>query len=329
MVELRFRMAARFQKDKDVVGLNEDADLLLNKVILDDKRKELCLAVIVGMGGIGKSTLARKIFNHPVIPARFEKRAWVVVSSEFALEDILKQIMHELSDPLDAEELKTLESIQGKLRRQEMLQQMLRKRLEGKRYFIVLDDVWENTHWEILKNAFPDEQGESWELFLKTALIGRRCPLELEEIGREILKKCHGLPLAITVAGGLLVNQGEYKSGWEKILKHIKNYHSETSEIGTSVSAILELSYQNLPSHLKPCFLSLAVFKEDAIIRARRLVHMWVALGLVQAGAESVEETAKDYLDELINRNLVLVNGMRIDDRVRHIYVHIFFVSYP
>ncbi|KAL8544575.1 hypothetical protein ACS0TY_004960 [Phlomoides rotata] len=122
MVELRFRMAARFQRDKDVVGLYEDADLLLNKVILDDKRKELCLAVIVGMGGIGKSTLARKIFNHPAIPARFEKRAWVVVSSEFALEDILKQIMHELSDPLAAEELKTLESIQGKLRRQKMLQ---------------------------------------------------------------------------------------------------------------------------------------------------------------------------------------------------------------
>ncbi|KAL8557490.1 hypothetical protein ACS0TY_004793 [Phlomoides rotata] len=95
IVELRRRMADRLQKDKDVVGLNEDADLLVNKVILDDKRKGLSLAAIMGMGGIGKSTLARKIYNNPAIAARFEKRAWVVVSSEFAAED-MKQIMHEL-----------------------------------------------------------------------------------------------------------------------------------------------------------------------------------------------------------------------------------------
>ncbi|KAL8544568.1 hypothetical protein ACS0TY_004954 [Phlomoides rotata] len=68
----------------------------------------LSLAAIVGMGGMGKSTLAMKIYNHPAIAARFEKRAWVVVSSEFVVEDIMKQIMHELSVPLNAEELKTL-----------------------------------------------------------------------------------------------------------------------------------------------------------------------------------------------------------------------------
>ncbi|KAL8544563.1 hypothetical protein ACS0TY_004949 [Phlomoides rotata] len=111
------------------------------------------------MGGIGKTTLATKIFNHPAIVAGFEKRAMVVVSREFAAEDILKQIMHKMSVPLDADELKTLESIQDRLRRLEMLQDILRKRLEGKRFFIVLDDVWEHKHWEVLKIAFPDEQG--------------------------------------------------------------------------------------------------------------------------------------------------------------------------
>ncbi|KAL8544584.1 hypothetical protein ACS0TY_004969 [Phlomoides rotata] len=183
-----------------------------------------------------KTTLARKIYNHPAIADRFEKRAWVVVSTEFAAEDILKLIMHELSVSLDAGELMTLESIQSKLRRQEMLQEILRKWLEGKRYFIVLDDVWKKPHWDALQTAFPNEQGEasrllftsrkeiftkrqgyihkmrvlntekSWELFLKMTMIGRRCPQELEDIGRKILEKCHGLPLAITIAGGLLVN---------------------------------------------------------------------------------------------------------------------------
>ncbi|KAL8557511.1 hypothetical protein ACS0TY_004813 [Phlomoides rotata] len=359
IVELQRRMRARLQKDKDVVGLNEDTDLLVNKVILDDKRKGLSLAAIVGMGGIGKSTLARKIYNHPAIADRFEKRAWVVVSSEFAAEDIMKQIMHELSVPLDDVELKTLESIQGKLRRQELLQQMLQKRLEGKQYFLVLDDMWEHTHWGALETAFPNEHGkasrllftsrnqiitehrgyihkmkllnsdESWELLLKTSFVDRgegRCPDELKDIGSDILKNCHGLPLAITVAGGLLVNQGESNRGWERVLKQIKNYYSKTSDIGTdSVSTILELSYQNLPSHLKPCFLCLAFFREDATIRAKRLVHIWVALGLVKVqggGDKSVEEIASSYLDELINRNLILVKSMSIDDAMKYCSVH-------
>ncbi|KAL8534246.1 hypothetical protein ACS0TY_010301 [Phlomoides rotata] len=377
MVEWRRRMAARFQKDKDVVGLNEDADLLLGNVILDEQMG-LSLAAIVGMGGIGKSTLARKIYNHPAVAARFQLRAWVVVSSEFAAEDIMKQIMQQLPyspDP-DSDEQRREEMVQQmhrshvnrlmevmsvveKLRRQEMVQEMLRKRLEGKRYFIVLDDVWEHTDWEALRTAFPDEQDNasrllftsrneifkkhhgyihkmgllnsemSWELLLKTALIGGsegRCPQELEDTGREILKKCHGLPLAITVAGGLLVNQGESKSGWDRVLKQIKNYHLDTSEITQNVSAILELSYHNLSSRLKLCFLCLAFFKEDAVIRSKTLVHIWVAQGFVQVPEARDQETVKDiatgYLDELIKRNLIQVKDMAIDDRVKYCSVH-------
>ncbi|KAL8544585.1 hypothetical protein ACS0TY_004970 [Phlomoides rotata] len=88
---------------------------------------------------------------------------------------------------------------------------------------------------------------------------------------------------------------------------------------------MLELSYQNLPSQLKPCFLCLAFFKEDIVIRVRTLVHIWVALGLVkvqEAGEESVVEIARNYLDELINRNLVQVKDMTIDDRLKYCHVH-------
>ncbi|KAL8544638.1 hypothetical protein ACS0TY_005028 [Phlomoides rotata] len=356
MVEVGRRMAAHNQKDNDVVGLNRDVDFLINNVILNEQRKGLSLAAIVGMGGIGKTTLATKIFNHPDVAAGFEKRAMVVVSREFAAEDIMKQIMHTMSVPLDAEELNTLESFQDRLRRQEMLQDILRKRLEGKRYFIVLDDVWKHKHWEVLKIAFPDEQDkasrvmftsrnqiitenlghvhkmellksdDSWELFLMTTSRGWGerfiCPQELWGIGRKILEKCHRLPLAITVAGGLLKSQDESKSGWDRVLKQIENYHSETSEIGKSVTPILELSYHNLPSHLKPCFLCLAFFEEGVVIKAKRLMHIWVALGLVQDGEESAEETARSYLDELINRNFVCLQNMAIYDKVRLCRVH-------
>ncbi|KAL8556490.1 hypothetical protein ACS0TY_004074 [Phlomoides rotata] len=151
-------MAIHFQKDKDVVGLNEDANLLLKNVILNEK-KGLSLAAIVGMGGIGKSTLARKIYNHPDVAARFEKRAWVVVSSAFAEEDIMMGIMYQLSDPPTNDELNNRKSTLERKRAIVELQQMLRKQLEGKHYFIVLDDLWEKTHWESLKPTFPDEQG--------------------------------------------------------------------------------------------------------------------------------------------------------------------------
>ncbi|KAL8556491.1 hypothetical protein ACS0TY_004075 [Phlomoides rotata] len=158
IIEWRHRMAILFQKDKDVVGLNEDANLLLKNVILNEK-KGLSLAAIVGMGRIGKSTLARKIYNHPDVAARFEKRAWVVVSSAFAEEDIMMGIMYQLSDPPTNDELNNLKLILEKKRVIMELQQMLRKRLEGKHYLIVLDDLWEKTQWESLKPAFPDEQG--------------------------------------------------------------------------------------------------------------------------------------------------------------------------
>lgn len=105
--EVEWRRRVEYWKqDRDVVGLEKDVQLLLDGAILE-KRGGLSVASIIGMGGIGKSTLAKKIYNHPKIAGRFECRAWVVVSSEFTAEDILKEILEKLEVPGDR--LKLLE----------------------------------------------------------------------------------------------------------------------------------------------------------------------------------------------------------------------------
>ncbi|KAL0355634.1 UNVERIFIED_CONTAM: Disease resistance protein RPH8A [Sesamum radiatum] len=122
-----------------------------------------------------------------------------------------------------------------------------------------------------MKFLNPDE---SWELFLKKAFIDStdgKCPQELEDIGRAIMEKCGGLPLAISVVGGLLVQKRRSKIEWEKVLKRLDTY------IGSSeILPILELSYHDLSPHLKSCFLCLGFFKEDAIIRVSKLVNVWI-----------------------------------------------------
>lgn len=167
-----------------------------------------------------------------------------------------------------------------------------------------------------MKILDPDK---SWELFLKKASIEGRCPEDLETIGRNILNRCGGLPLAITVVGGLLANHRQSKSKWEKVLEGMVKLGGSRDD----VSGILELSYHNLTPQLKSCFLCLSFFKEDATLRAKKLVHIWIAEGLIPEGnEESMEDIAMDYLEELISRNLVHVKEMSMDGRVKTCYMH-------
>ncbi|KAL7108950.1 hypothetical protein ACP275_06G145300 [Erythranthe tilingii] len=346
-VEWRRRLSP-WQKDEHVVGLERDMKLLLENAILDG-REGLAVATVVGMGGIGKSTLANKVYNHSDVVKQFDIRAWVVVSSDFRPRDIIKELMLQLLEPKE-DKLKLMETME-KLPLPSV-QQMLHERLCGKRYFIVLDDLWENKHWESLASVFPVEgQGsrllltsrdrnitkharyihemklldskESWKLFMKKAFIDNnegKCPEDLYDIGREILRKCDGLPLAISVVGGLLVDRSPSKSKWENVSKEI-NSHLGTTE--SSVSEILELSYRNLSPELKSCFLCLGFFKEDATIRTKRLIHVWIANGLIQQGVEkSIEEIGRSYLDQLINRNMVQIMDVSKDESVKNCHIH-------
>lgn len=147
------------------------------------------------------------------------------------------------------------------------------------------------------------DSNESWELLLNKAFISvtnGESVEKLENIGRQILEKCHGLPLAISGVGGLLV-ETQTKSGWEQVLNQI-NSHLLRAE--SNVSIILELSYQNLSPQLKLCFLCLTFFKEDSTIPAKRLVDIWVGQGLIRhEGNRTVDEIARGYLNGLINRS--------------------------
>ncbi|KAL1552112.1 putative disease resistance protein [Salvia divinorum] len=161
---------------------------------------------------------------------------------------------------------------------------------------------------------------KSWELFLKKAFInntnGTR-PEELESIGRQILGKCDGLPLAISVAGGLLVDAQD-ETRWQEVLDQIVSNIPENN-----VPNILGLSYQNLSPHLKSCFLCLAFFKEDVTIRSNELASIWHAQGLIQEkGSRSVEDNGRGYLNELTNRSMLQVEDVTIDGQVKSFRLH-------
>ncbi|CDP12406.1 unnamed protein product [Coffea canephora] len=313
----RIRQSPPFSEDKDVVGFGEITNSLVVELLKEDRNRRV--VSIIGMGGAGKTTLAKKVYNHADVRTRFNCRAWVCVSSSYDHKKMLRAIIKQLNE-MSKELLEMLEQME-----EEDLERRLYKDLQDKCYLVVLDDVWKEEVWDCLARAFPDVntssrllltsrnrdvaqhadalskphelktlgQKDSWQLFLKKALdhgANSGCPPDLEEVGREITRRCDGLPLAITVIGGLLLAKKKLKSEWEKVLN---NFSTHLSRSRSGVSAILELSYADLPANLKFFFLYLGLFPEDSVISVPKLIHMWVAEGIMQKrDAENLEETA-------------------------------------
>ncbi|CDP19561.1 unnamed protein product [Coffea canephora] len=338
----------RLVEDKDIVGFEEKTISLVAELLKEDKNRRV--VSIVGMGGAGKTTLAKKVYNHAEVRTRFDCRAWVCVSSSYNHKETLRTIIKQLN-PITNELLDMLEKMQ-----EQDLEERLRQDLQDKRYLVVLDDVWKEVAWDCLAGAFPDVNAssrllltsrnrevavhadalskpeelktlgekDSWQLFLRKALVhgdNAGCPRDLEKVGREIVRRCAGLPLAITVVGGLLLGKKELKSEWEKVLN---NFSTHLSRGQSGVSAILELSYADLPANLKFCFLYLGLFPEDSVISVRKLIHLWVAEGIMQKGdAENLEEAAAyDDVERLCSRNMVQVAEMTVDKRIKSCRVH-------
>ncbi|KAG5096129.1 hypothetical protein GLYMA_U008800v4 [Glycine max] len=249
---------------------------------LMESESRLKVVSIIGREGLGKTTLARKIYNNNQVQLRFPCLAWVFVSihyrpKEFFL-SLLKCLMSSISE---FEELS-----------EEELKKKVAKRLKGKKYLVVLDDIWETQIWDEVKGALPDDhtgsrilitsrikevayyagtalpyylpilnENESWELFTKKIFRGEECPSDLEPLGRSIVKTCGGLPLAIVGLAGLVAKKEKSQREWSRI----KEVSWRLTQDKNGVMDMLNLRYDNLPERLMPCFLYFGICPRDYV----------------------------------------------------------------
>ncbi|XP_057802687.1 putative late blight resistance protein homolog R1A-10 [Salvia miltiorrhiza] len=295
---------------------------------------------ICGMGGIGKTTLARNVYDDPLTVGHFVIRVWVTISQDYTPQRILSSLLESLK-----------EYNTGGLGQSD--DEKVHKILMGRRYLVVMDDMWSGEAWDVVRRVLPDDGNgsrvvlttrlfevasypdpsnrlhemsllnadQSWNLFKNKMFADEECPSNLEDIGKEIAGSCKGLPLAIVVIAGLLSRESKNPSSWQEIAEKVKS--AETTE-HDQINEILSLSYAQLPQYLRPCFLYMASFPEDDEIHVVKLMRLWVAEGFLafSINSKSFEEVAEECLDELVKRNLVLVTKRKSDNRIKSCSLH-------
>nr|AVR54599.1 PM21 [Dasypyrum villosum] len=342
VVPIDTRMLAIYKQATGLVGIDGPKKELVSW--LTDTQEKLKVVAIVGFGGLGKTTLAKQVYD--TIGGQFSCKIFFSVSQRPDMSSLLRGLQSELKM---AEELTQPHEVQHIIGR-------LREYLTHKRYLIVVDDLWDQLTWNIMSCIFPEvgngsrvivttrvedvaiwacrddhecvyrmeplKEQDSRVLFCNRVFgSGYACPLPLKKVSDEILKKCGGLPLAIITIASLLASRQARSDEWESIRNCLGAKLAINSTL-EEMRSILNLSYMHLPLHLRPCLLYFGMYPEDKMIRRRDMVLQWVAEGFVNnSHGSDLEDVAESYFNELINRSLIQP-GESIDGKIESYKVH-------
>ncbi|PPD77029.1 hypothetical protein GOBAR_DD26036 [Gossypium barbadense] len=317
-----------FEREDDIIGRDDDKAALLKLVLEFQSEENVYIIPIVGFGGLWKTALAQLVYNHEMVKNHFDLTMFACVSDDFDVKvivaNIIKSVTHQAPD-------QNLEMDQ--------LQKQLRDKIDGKKYLLVLDDIWNDDpeRWSRLKKLLMGgakgsriivttrslrvaeitnkcqshvlklkglSDDDAWSLFKKIAFeqgYADSTNSAFVEVGRQISERCGGVPLAIRTIAGIL-SLKKTANEWHSFKE---NELAKISQIEGELLPILKLSYDHLPSHLKHCFAYCRLYPKDYKIKVQALVQFWIAQGFIKQlnQSQSLEEIGFGYFKDLVERS--------------------------
>ncbi|XP_009797439.1 putative late blight resistance protein homolog R1B-12 [Nicotiana sylvestris] len=319
--------------DEELEGLQDVAEQMMHQ--LTRGTVELDVISIVGMPGQSKTTLVRRLYNNPSIVAHFDVRAWCSFPQTYNVGKLLLEILKQI---IAGKRI----TVGG-----HSMADMLRKSLMGKRYLIVLDDIWEVEAWDVLRSSFPDDtirsriivttryhhlarnlkshsypfhlrmlnDDESFKLWQRAAFQGEICPPELFEVGQRVTRGCKGLTdLIIMIAGSIPKKERGDPKLWLKVARELSSH-----SLDDLLMKMIQSSYDRLEDHLKCCLLYMGLFPNGYEIPVSDLLKWWIAEEFVQnIDTLKLEETSKSCLYDLVDRYLITVTETKSDGEIKY-----------
>nr|GMC90433.1 disease resistance protein RPM1-like isoform X1 [Ipomoea batatas] len=333
----------------EAVGIEKQVEDIAQ--LIQRPRERMLVITVWGAGGCGKTTLAKQVYERVQNGGIIKSFCWVDVNHSSDIKFVLRETINGLYTSVGTE-------IPSKLKEadEKCLQHHICDYLNGKRYVVFFDDVWDEkllsqinipVHKEsaiiitsrdkgIASGSFlaatphcvevkPLDSNIACHLFCKYAFPEGNWPNEMvKELGEALVKRCSGLPVAILAMAGLMSTKGDNLKNWKEAVESLEYYSAESEEGGSlkCVNRALLLSYNELPTHLKSCFLYCAMFPKTKSLHVKELIRMCIAEGFIaEHGGRPLEGIARDYLLQLNNRSLIRIVTtesilFRVDDKI-------------